>query len=187
MHQAGLTAVYNIGSAVGRVGFGKFQCRLVWHQSLTCTDNAGLGADSFIGPLTSLSLSLYVAGLAIVALWPFSTTPALVGLFAALNGAGCGGWFALLPSVAGCESCLALLLGGGGWSRGSGPDKASWKVVLGDEKVSSGLGIIELCSCVGFLLGSPLAGFLLASAGGETAGLAAYKPAMVCAGFLLLS
>ncbi|KAI5478074.1 hypothetical protein MNV49_005439 [Pseudohyphozyma bogoriensis] len=115
-----------------------------------------LFGDSSLGPLTSLALSLYISGLAVVAMWPFARSPAVVAVFAVLNGAGTGGWFALLPSVAG--------------------------YVLGDEKVSSGLGTIELCSCVGFLLGSPIAGFLLAASGGEGAGLVAYKPAMWYAG-----
>ncbi|KAI5476448.1 Zn(2)-C7 fungal-type transcription factor [Pseudohyphozyma bogoriensis] len=129
-----------------------------------------------IGPLSSLAVSLYVAGLAIIAIWPFSTNPGSVAVFSALAGAGGGGFFALLPSVCG--------------------------YVLGDQKVSSGLAWIEICGSVGvsslplpagtepiaqifhgqYLTGGPIAGFLYQASGGQAGGISAYKPAMWFAG-----
>ncbi|KAF8841176.1 MFS general substrate transporter [Paxillus ammoniavirescens] len=76
-----LLALFNISSAIGRVGFGSF-CDVV-------------------GPLSSLSLALIVSAVSMLAIWPESNSLAPFVVFVIINGFGNGGFFATMPSVVG--------------------------------------------------------------------------------------
>lgn len=72
---------WNISSAVGYIAMG-------------------LGADTILGPINSLLLSLIVFGLSVMVLWPLLSSLALLLAFSILNGVGSGGFFSLMPVVA---------------------------------------------------------------------------------------
>lgn len=87
-------SVWNVASTVGRVF-------------------AGLAADSFLGPINSLLLSLLLCGVSALAVWPFASTLGLLALFAVINGAGCGAFFSLFPTTLGAvfgpQNTMAVL------------------------------------------------------------------------------
>ena len=76
---SGLLAIYNLSSAVGRVGFGFL--------------------GDFIGPISSLFLSLMINALSMLAIWPVSSSVAPLVVFIVVNGMSSGGFFSLIPSV----------------------------------------------------------------------------------------
>ncbi|KIJ69501.1 hypothetical protein HYDPIDRAFT_24336 [Hydnomerulius pinastri MD-312] len=134
-----LLAVFNISSAVGRVGFGSF-CDVV-------------------GPLSSLSLSLIVSAISMLAIWPESNTLAPFVVFVVINGLGNGGFFATMPSVVGH--------------------------VYG-SRVSIAFAMVVTSWSIGYIMGAPVAGYILEQYGGSDAGRAAYRPAMYYAGTMSL-
>lgn len=77
-----ILAAWNLASALGRIGMG-------------------FGADTVLGPLNSMFVSLTVIGLTAMALWPFANSLGLLIFFAILNGVGSGGFFSLMPVVVG--------------------------------------------------------------------------------------
>lgn len=98
-----LLAVFNLSSAVGRIGFG-----------LLCDR---------IGPLTSLACALTLSAVSMLAIWPASKSLAPFVVFVVLNGAGNGGFFSTVPSVVGhvygsqrVTNALAMLISG--WAFG---------------------------------------------------------------------
>jgi len=100
---SGLLAIYNLASAVGRVGFGML--------------------GDFIGPISSLVLSLTVNALSMLAIWPVSTSIAPLVVFIVVNGISSGGFFALIPSVVGSvygntRTANALAMTVSGWGFG---------------------------------------------------------------------
>lgn len=62
---------------------------------------AGFLADAVLGPLNSLSLSLLLAGISALAIWPFANSVAVLSVFIVLNGLGCGAFFSLIPATVG--------------------------------------------------------------------------------------
>ncbi|KAF9232145.1 major facilitator superfamily domain-containing protein [Melanogaster broomeanus] len=134
-----LLALFNISSAVGRVGFGSF--------------------GDVVGPLSSLSLSLIVSAVSMLAIWPESNTLAPFVVFVIINGLGNGGFFATMPSVVGH--------------------------VYG-SRVSVAFAMIVTSWSIGYIMGAPVAGWLLDLYGGSDAGRAAYRPAMYYAGSMSL-
>lgn len=74
--------MWNVASTVGRV-------------------LAGFLADTILGPLNSLSLSLILAGVSALAIWPFANSVAVLSVFIVLNGLGCGAFFSLIPAAVG--------------------------------------------------------------------------------------
>ena len=76
---SGLLAIYNLSSAVGRVGFGFL--------------------SDFIDPISSLFLSLMINALSMLAIWPVSSSVAPLVVFIVMNGMSSGGFFSLIPSV----------------------------------------------------------------------------------------
>ncbi len=78
---AGLVAVFNFSSTIGR---------------LCC----GLLSDS-VGPLNTLFLSLFLSALSMLVLWPVSNTLAPLIVFAIINGMANGGFFSTMPTVVG--------------------------------------------------------------------------------------
>ncbi|CAJ2508837.1 Uu.00g138630.m01.CDS01 [Anthostomella pinea] len=89
---------------------------------------------------------------------PFSDSLALLVVFAIWNGAANGGFFAVMPTVVGS--------------------------VFGSQKVPLVMGMVVMGWAGGYLMGGPIAGYLLAANGGEGGGVEAYRPAMYYAGSL---
>ncbi|GJN74973.1 hypothetical protein PLICBS_009067 [Purpureocillium lilacinum] len=137
---AGLLAGFNFSSALGRVLCGLMSDRL--------------------GPLNTLLATLVASGAGMLVLWPASTTLGPLALFAVLNGASNGGFFATMPTVVGN--------------------------VFGSARVAVALGMVVTGWGPGYLMGAPIAGYLLDAYGGQDNGLQAYRPAMFYAGSLAL-
>ena len=95
-----------------------------------------------------------------MALWPVSTTLAPLVVFSILNGVAAGGFFSLMPTVAG--------------------------QVFGSARVSVALSMLVTGWAAGYLMGAPIAGYILAAYGGQSSGFKAYRPAIYYAGTLAL-
>lgn len=78
---AALVAAFNFSSAIGRI-------------------SCGVLADT-IGALNTLTVSLALTGMSMLVLWPFSVTLAPLIIFSIINGLATGGYFALMPTIAG--------------------------------------------------------------------------------------
>ncbi|KAI1175066.1 major facilitator superfamily domain-containing protein [Nemania sp. FL0916] len=137
---AGLLAGFNFASAIGRIFSGVLCDR--------------------IGPLNSLFLSLSLAAISMLAVWPVSTTLGPLAVFSVVNGMANGGFFSTMPTVVG--NCF------------------------GSARVTVAMGMIVTSWSGGYLLGAPIAGYLLDAYGGQDAGFQAYRPAMFYAGSLAL-
>ncbi|KAF2164941.1 hypothetical protein M409DRAFT_67634 [Zasmidium cellare ATCC 36951] len=137
---AALVAGFNLASAVGRIIFGY------------CCDK--------IGSLNSLFMTLILVALSMLSLWPVSQSLGPLIAFVVINGAACGGFFSVFPTVAGS--------------------------VFGSARVSVAMGMLVTGWSGGYLLGAPIAGYLLADYGGASAGFKAYRPAIYYAGSMAL-
>ncbi|KAI0905572.1 major facilitator superfamily domain-containing protein [Ustulina deusta] len=113
-----------------------------------------------IGPLNALFLALSLAAISMLAVWPVSTTLAPLTVFSIVNGMANGGFFSTMPTVVG--NCF------------------------GSARVTVAMGMIVTSWSGGYLLGAPIAGYLLDAYGGQEAGFQAYRPAMFYAGSLAL-
>ncbi|KAI8954120.1 major facilitator superfamily transporter [Xylaria longipes] len=113
-----------------------------------------------IGPLNALFLALSLAAVSMLAVWPVSTTLAPLAVFSVVNGMANGGFFSTMPTVVG--NCF------------------------GSARVTVAMGMIVTSWSGGYLLGAPIAGYLLEAYGGQDAGFQAYRPAMFYAGSLAL-
>lgn len=148
------------------------------------------------GAVNTLLLSLLLSALSMLALWPFSTNIYSLGAFCVLNGCGNGAFFSVVPSVivqifgsARVGVTMAMIVTG--WAAGylMVSTKFSFLVTLRPSVVctackSPSLARAELaCGSQG----APIAGYLLAAYGGETAGIQAYRPAMFYAAALALA
>ncbi|VDC02725.1 unnamed protein product [Peniophora sp. CBMAI 1063] len=133
-----LLAVFNLSSAVGRIGFGVLCDR--------------------IGPVTSLASALALSAISMLAIWPASKSLAPFVVFVVLNGAGNGGFFSTVPSVVGH--------------------------VYGSQRVTNALAMLVSGWAFGYLLGAPIAGWILGAYGGSQTGLVAFRPAIYYAGSL---
>ncbi len=119
----------------------------------------GFACDN-LGPLNTLFVSLVLSAISMLVLWPFSTSLAPLIVFVILNGAANGGFFATMPTVVGN--------------------------VFGSRRISVVMGMVVTGWAGGYLMGAPIAGYLLAAYGGTGAGLNAYHPAMFYAGSMAL-
>ncbi|BCS24889.1 uncharacterized protein APUU_41333A [Aspergillus puulaauensis] len=137
-----ILAAWNLASALGRIGMG-------------------FGADTVLGPLNSMFVSLTVIGVTAMALWPFANSLGLLIFFAILNGVGSGGFFSLMPVVVGA--------------------------VFGDGELAGVMSVLTTSWTFGYFLGAPIAGYLLDAYGGAEAGLVAFRPAFFYAGSLTLA
>ena len=113
-----------------------------------------------IGPLNSLFLSLLVCAISMLVVWPASQSLAPLAIFVVVNGMANGGFFSTMPTVVGN--------------------------VFGSARVSVAMGMIVTSWAGGYLMGAPIAGYLLAAYGGTDAGFEAYRPAMFYAGSMAL-
>ncbi|KAH9983981.1 MFS general substrate transporter [Xylariaceae sp. FL0662B] len=119
----------------------------------------GLLCDA-IGPLNALLLSLSFCAISMLAVWPVSTTLAPMVIFVLVNGLANGGFFSTMPTVVGN--------------------------VFGSARVTVAMSMVVTSWAGGYLMGAPIAGYLLDAYGGENAGFQAYRPAMFYAGSMAL-
>ncbi|KAE9378981.1 putative monocarboxylate transporter [Stipitochalara longipes BDJ] len=115
----------------------------------------GLLSD-FMGPVNTLLLSLIMSALSMLVLWPVSNSLGPLIVFVIINGAANGGFFSTMPTVVGS--------------------------VFGSRRVGVAMGMIVSGWAGGYLMGAPIAGYLLAAYGGEHSTLKAYHPAIFYAG-----
>ncbi|ORY47091.1 major facilitator superfamily domain-containing protein [Leucosporidium creatinivorum] len=113
-----------------------------------------------LGAVNTLLFSLAISAGSMLVLWPLSDSIAPLVAFAVINGVGNGGFFAVIPSVVGS--------------------------VFGSARMGVAMGMIVSGWAGGYLLGAPIAGYLLAAFGGQDGGLRAYLPAIMYAGGLSL-
>ena len=118
----------------------------------------------FMGPMNMFLLTMTVNAVSMLAIWPVAGgNLGLLVLFAVANGVANGAFFVVLPTTV---------------ARVAGP---------GREAVAMSLNISGWTA--GYLLGTPIAGYLLAAAGGDggnsesvVKGVDAYRPAIFYAG-----
>ncbi|RYP18619.1 hypothetical protein DL765_003826 [Monosporascus sp. GIB2] len=114
-----------------------------------------------IGPLNSLFLSLSICAISMLVVWPVSQSLAPLAIFVIVNGLANGGFFSTMPTVVGN--------------------------VFGSARVSVAMGMVVTSWAGGYLMGAPIAGYLLDAYGGTDAGIQAYRPAMFYAGSMALA
>ncbi|KAF4592296.1 monocarboxylate transporter [Ophiocordyceps camponoti-floridani] len=86
----------------------------IWNMSSTVGRVvAGLMADSFLGPINSLCLAIFLCSISALAVWPFASSIGILSLFTVISGTGCGAFFSLFPTVVsavfGPENTLGVL------------------------------------------------------------------------------
>ncbi|RYO92138.1 hypothetical protein DL762_001796 [Monosporascus cannonballus] len=114
-----------------------------------------------IGPLNSLFLSVSVCAISMLVVWPVSQSLAPLAIFVIVNGLANGGFFSTMPTVVGN--------------------------VFGSARGSVAMGMVVSSWAGGYLMGAPIAGYLLDAYGGTDAGIQAYRPAMFYAGSMALA
>ncbi|EJT71754.1 hypothetical protein GGTG_11008 [Gaeumannomyces tritici R3-111a-1] len=114
-----------------------------------------------LGALNALIISTAVNAASMLALWPASTSLPPLAVFVVVNGLSNGGFFAAMPTVMGNT--------------------------FGSARVAIAMGMVVTGWGGGYLMGAPIAGYLLAAYGGADNGLQAYRPAMFYAGSLALA
>ncbi|KAL2868779.1 MFS general substrate transporter [Aspergillus lucknowensis] len=114
--------------------------------------------SDFLGPLNTLFLSLLLCAVSMLVLWPVSSSVGPLIAFVIINGVSNGGFFSTMPTVVGN--------------------------VFGSARVSVAMGMMVTGWAGGYLLGAPIAGYILDASGGEEGGIKAYRPAIFYAGSL---
>lgn len=114
-----------------------------------------------IGPVNMFLITMILNAVSMLAIWPVSSTVGPLAVFAAINGLANGSFFTILPTVA------ASMFG---------PGRAAVAISMA---VAGWTG--------GYLMGSPIAGYLLQAAGGnqegaKELGVKVYRPAIFYAG-----
>ncbi|KAF4979654.1 hypothetical protein FZEAL_4211 [Fusarium zealandicum] len=105
-----------------------------------------------LGALNVLFLSFVLTGISMLAIWPISTSLGPMIVFVTLNGMSNGAFFSTMPTVVGN--------------------------VFGSARVSVAMSMVVTGWVGGYLMGSPIAGYILEAYGGAEQGLKAYRPAM---------
>lgn len=121
---------------------------------------SGAACDRF-GALNVLFVSLMLSAVSMLVIWPASTSLGPLIVFVLVNGASNGGFFSTMPTVVGN--------------------------VFGSARVTVAMSMIITGWVGGYLMGAPIAGYLLQAYGGAEGGLKAYRPAMFYAGSLALA
>ncbi|CZS95725.1 hypothetical protein WAI453_001561 [Rhynchosporium graminicola] len=116
--------------------------------------------SDWIGPVNSLLISLILSALSMLVIWPVSNSLGPLILFVIVNGVANGGFFSTMPTVVGS--------------------------VFGSRRVGVAMGMIVTGWAGGYLMGAPIAGYILAAYGGEHSTLNAYHPAIFYAGSMAL-
>ncbi|KAJ5105924.1 MFS general substrate transporter [Penicillium alfredii] len=114
-----------------------------------------------LGPLNTLFASLLLSALSMLIIWPVSTSIGPLIVFVIINGMANGGFFSTMPTVVG--------------------------TVFGSARVSVAMGMIVTGWAGGYLLGAPIAGYILDASGGEASGISAYRPAIFYAGGMAMA
>ncbi|KAF2431861.1 MFS general substrate transporter [Tothia fuscella] len=114
-----------------------------------------------IGPLHALLISLVLSAVSVLAIWPISSELGPLILFVIINGAANGGFFSAMPTVVGS--------------------------MFGSTRVAVAMGMVVTGWAGGYLMGAPIAGYILDAFGGEDAGFKAYRPAMYYAGSMSMA
>ncbi|KAJ5788681.1 hypothetical protein N7457_003671 [Penicillium paradoxum] len=112
--------------------------------------------SDFFGPLNTLFMSLLLSALSMMIIWPISTSIGPLIVFVIVNGMANGGFFSTMPTVVGNT--------------------------FGSARVSVVMGMVVTGWAGGYLLGAPIAGYILDAAGGESKGMTAYRAAIFYAG-----
>ncbi|KAK5997595.1 putative transporter MCH2-like protein [Cladobotryum mycophilum] len=120
---------------------------------------SGVACDKF-GPVNVLFISLILTAVSMLAIWPASESLGPLVVFVLINGASNGGFFSTMPTVV--------------------------SNIFGSARVSVVMSMVITGWVGGYLMGSPIAGYLLEAYGGAEGGLKAYRPAMWYAGSLAL-
>ncbi|CAG8235595.1 unnamed protein product [Penicillium salamii] len=120
----------------------------------------GLCCDR-LGPVNTLFMSVLLSGLSMIIIWPVSTSIGPLVVFVIVNGMANGGFFSTMPIVVGS--------------------------VFGSTRVTVAMGMTVTGWAGGYLLGAPIAGYILDAYGGEDGGNAAYRPAIFYAGGMALA
>jgi MFS family permease len=113
-----------------------------------------------VGPVHALIFGLVLSATSMLAIWPVSQDLGPLIVFVIFAGASNGGYFSSIPTAVGH--------------------------VFGSSRVTISMGMIATGWAFGYLLGGPVAGYLLAAFGGEKAGFQAYRPAMYYSGSMSL-
>ncbi|KAJ5473231.1 Major facilitator superfamily domaingeneral substrate transporter [Penicillium sp. IBT 31633x] len=116
--------------------------------------------SDFVGPLNTLFISLLLSALSMLIIWPISTSLAPLVVFTIVNGMANGGFFSTIPTVVGNT--------------------------FGSARVSVVMAMVVTGWAGGYLLGAPIAGYILDAAGGEDKGITAYRVAIFYAGAMAL-
>ncbi|BCS19547.1 uncharacterized protein APUU_12375A [Aspergillus puulaauensis] len=117
--------------------------------------SCGFACDR-LGSLNTLFLSLLLSALSIFVLWPVSSSIGPLIVFVVINGTANGGFFSTMPTVVGN--------------------------VFGSARMPVAVGMIVSGWLGGYLLGAPIAGYILNASGGQEGGIGAYRPAIFYAG-----
>ncbi|KAL1405700.1 hypothetical protein Q8F55_007368 [Vanrija albida] len=116
----------------------------------------GFLSDRLLGPLNTLCTVLFITCISLLVLWPSSVSLAPLIVFVLVNGASSGGFFAIMPTVV--------------------------NTIMGSQRMTVAFGMIVTGWTGGYLMGAPIAGYLLAAYGGQDRGIVAYRPAVFWAG-----
>ncbi len=122
---------------------------------------AGFACDKF-GPTNMLLLTVALNAISMLAIWPASDTIGPLAVFAAMNGIANGAFFVTMPTAIGR--------------------------MIGPGQAAVGMGMAITGWTGGYLMGSPIAGILIAAAGAEKAHtVAPYRAAIFYAGGVALA
>ena len=122
---------------------------------------AGFACDRF-GSTNMLLLTMALNAVSMLAIWPVSNTIGPLVVFAAINGIANGAFFVTMPTAIGR--------------------------MIGPGQAANGMGMAITGWTGGYLMGSPIAGILIAAAGAEKAHtVAPYRAAIFYAGGVALA
>ncbi|OPB46542.1 MFS permease [Trichoderma guizhouense] len=121
---------------------------------------SGFASDK-IGSINTVLASLVLTAVTMLAIWPTSTTLGPLIAFVIINGAANGAFFSTMPTAI--------------------------SKVFGSARVAVAMSMVVTGWVGGYLMGAPIAGYILEGFGGVDGGLHAYRPAMFYAGALALA
>lgn len=116
---------------------------------------SGFACDK-LGSLTTLFLTLILSSISLMVIWPLSNSIGPLVVFIIINGMANGGFFSTMPTVVGN--------------------------VFGSARVGVAMGMIVSGWIGGYLMGAPIAGYILDASGGMEGGIGSYRPAIFYAG-----
>ncbi|KAL7801336.1 MFS general substrate transporter [Trichoderma aethiopicum] len=121
---------------------------------------SGFASDK-VGSINTVLASLVLTAVTMLAIWPTSTALGPLIVFVVINGAANGAFFSTMPTAI--------------------------SKVFGSARVAVAMSMVVTGWVGGYLMGAPIAGYILESFGGADGGLHAYRPAMFYAGALALA